>query len=146
MIENINYNVKKYLDIPLDEFQLEACHYIENNINVLVSAPTGSGKTAIAEYAIYKIRDSNINGKIIYTCPIKSLCNEKYSDMVKKYPNLIVGLMTGDIIINSNSIINNSCLISNNVTIGEGAIVGHGSVVIKNLEDNKYYYHGLYRK
>jgi acetyltransferase-like isoleucine patch superfamily enzyme len=55
-------------------------------------------------------------------------------------------LASGDIIINSNSIINNSCLISNNVTIGKGAIVGHGSVVIKNLENNKHYYHGLYRK
>jgi len=103
----------KFQGLKLDEFQTSACHYIDNNINVLVSAPTGSGKTAIAEYAIYKIKENDdpfrastsvdVNGKIIYTCPIKSLCNEKYSDMSKKYPNFSVGLMTGDININSDA-------------------------------------------
>jgi superfamily II RNA helicase len=93
----------EFQGLILDEFQSTACNYIENNINVLVSAPTGSGKTAIAEYAIKKIRANDQNGKIIYTCPIKSLCNEKYADMNKKYPELSVGLMTGDININSDA-------------------------------------------
>jgi len=85
----------------LDEFQLEACINIDNNINVLVSAPTGSGKTAIAEYAIQKTKLLNSTSKIIYTCPIKSLCNEKYYDMNLLYSNVWqIGLMTGDIIIN----------------------------------------------
>jgi superfamily II RNA helicase len=85
----------------LDEFQQEACEYIDQNINILVSAPTGSGKTAIAEYAIEKTKLTNNKYKIIYTCPIKSLCNEKYYDMNKNYANQYqIGLMTGDIIIN----------------------------------------------
>ena len=91
---------KKY---SLDLFQIDACECINNNINPLVSAPTGSGKTAIAEYAIEKTKSDNINNKIVYTCPIKSLCNEKYNDMSKLYPNYIIGLMTGDIIINPNA-------------------------------------------
>jgi superfamily II RNA helicase len=91
---------KKY---SLDLFQIDACECINNNINPLVSAPTGSGKTAIAEYAIDKIKSDDINNKIVYTCPIKSLCNEKYNDMSKLYPNYIIGLMTGDIIINPNA-------------------------------------------
>ena len=88
----------------LDSFQKEACDNIDNGYNIVVSAPTGSGKTAIAEYSIEysKLKDST--SKIIYTCPIKSLCNEKYRDMNIFYnsinSNYVIGLMTGDIIIN----------------------------------------------
>ena len=72
----------------LDTFQLEACDCIDKNINVLVSAPTGSGKTAIAEYSIEKTKERFSEGKIIYTCPIKSLCNEKYYDMTISYKKI----------------------------------------------------------
>ena len=88
---------KKY---ELDNFQKEACNHIDNGYNILVSAPTGSGKTAIAEYGIEFTKHKNINSKIIYTCPIKSLCNEKYRDMTLYYTSYKIGLMTGDIIIN----------------------------------------------
>ncbi len=88
----------------LDNFQTEACDYIDSGFNVLVSAPTGSGKTAIAEYAIETTKKLNSSYQIIYTCPIKSLCNEKYRDMVNSYSEInspyTIGLMTGDIIIN----------------------------------------------
>jgi superfamily II DNA/RNA helicase len=92
----------------LDAFQEEACECIDKGINVLVSAPTGSGKTAIAEYSIERTKEKYPEGKIIYTCPIKSLCNEKYYDMVGSYEKInkemgttyTIGLMTGDIIIN----------------------------------------------
>ncbi len=92
---------KKY---SLDSFQLEACDYMDNGFNVLVSAPTGSGKTAIAEYAIEQTKKKDNLIQIIYTCPIKSLCNEKYRDMVNYHQSISsgysIGLMTGDIIIN----------------------------------------------
>lgn len=92
----------------LDSFQTEACDYIDLNINILVSAPTGSGKTAIAEYSIEKTKELFPDSRIVYTCPIKSLCNEKYHDMCLSYKsinetlgtNYQIGLMTGDIIIN----------------------------------------------
>ncbi len=88
----------------LDAFQSQACEFIDNNFNVLVSAPTGSGKTAIAEYAIEKTKILYPSNQIIYTCPIKSLCNEKYRDMVNSHAsaqtNYSIGLMTGDIVIN----------------------------------------------
>ena len=92
----------------LDTFQEEACECIDKDIYVLVSAPTGSGKTAIAEYSIEKTKEKYPDGKIVYTCPIKSLCNEKYYDMTISYEkinkemgtNYLIGLMTGDIIIN----------------------------------------------
>ena len=92
----------------LDTFQEEACDCIDKGIHVLVSAPTGSGKTAIAEYSIEQTKKKFPDDKIVYTCPIKSLCNEKYHDMVISYDkinkemgtNYLIGLMTGDIIIN----------------------------------------------
>ena len=60
LIYNIYYKDKmEFQGLKLDEFQTSACLYIDNNINVLVSAPTGSGKTAIAEYAIYKIKEND---------------------------------------------------------------------------------------
>lgn len=88
---------QKYI---LDEFQTSACDALDNNFNILVSAPTGSGKTAIAEYAIEKGLEFP-DAQIIYTCPIKSLSNEKYYDFNKKYDGQVsIGLMTGDIKIN----------------------------------------------
>lgn len=89
----------------LDQFQTSACDYIDQGYNVLVSAPTGAGKTLIAEYAIENIKIIDNKSLVIYTCPIKSLCNEKYKDLSTKYsklnPDYIVGLMTGDISLNA---------------------------------------------
>ena len=109
----MEFTDKIKLKYELDSFQQEACNHITNNYNILVSAPTGSGKTLIAEYGIEyaknlnkieKEDENNSNYKIIYTCPIKSLCNEKFRDMTLNYKDTdnIVGLMTGDIIINPN--------------------------------------------
>lgn len=86
----------------LDDFQIKAFNAINNNINVLVSAPTGAGKTLVAEYAIAYSKKKDSSSKIIYTCPIKSLCNEKFRDLnlIWGSQNVLVGLMTGDIIIN----------------------------------------------
>jgi ATP-dependent RNA helicase HelY len=66
----------------LDSFQIKAFDSIDSKRNVIVSAPTGSGKTTVADYAIECAKQSNPKATIIYTCPIKALCNEKYRDMV----------------------------------------------------------------
>lgn len=80
-------------DFKFDKFQLLSFIEIDKNNNVLVSAPTSSGKTSIAEYAL--INCINNNKKIIYTSPIKSLSNEKYKEF--KDRNICnVGLLTGD--------------------------------------------------
>ena len=88
----------------LDSFQIDAFKYIDSGYNVVVSAPTGSGKTTIADYAIEQAKQLNPKAKIIYTCPIKALCNEKYRDMTMSWGshpyNYVIGLMTGDITIN----------------------------------------------
>lgn len=81
----------------LDAFQEQAIAASRNNRSVIVSAPTGAGKTLIAEYII---EDSLKNKKgIIYTAPIKALSNQKFRDFSKKYPQK-VGILTGDVSIN----------------------------------------------
>jgi superfamily II RNA helicase len=78
-----------------DKFQLFSFQAIDNNHNVLVSAPTSSGKTMVAEYSIISHMKQNHN--IIYTSPIKSLSNEKYKEFKdKNFSENFVGLLTGD--------------------------------------------------
>lgn len=82
---------------PLDEFQLEAMRALENGRSVLVSAPTGSGKTIVAEFAIFLARH---NGRrCIYTTPLKALSNQKFRDLRQDMGDN-VGLVTGDVVIN----------------------------------------------
>ncbi len=88
----------KFHTFTLDPFQEDAINAIEKNESVVVSAPTGSGKTLIADYIIHKHKDDQ--KRIIYTAPIKALSNQKYKDFSKEYGEEMIGLMTGDIVIN----------------------------------------------
>jgi superfamily II RNA helicase len=88
----------KFNNFVLDQFQEQSINAIESNFSVVVSAPTGSGKTLIAEYIIDKHKDDE--KRIIYTAPLKALSNQKFRDFSKEYGEEKVGLMTGDIVIN----------------------------------------------
>lgn len=79
---------------PLDTFQREAISTLLRGDSVMVAAPTGSGKTVVAEFGIY---DSfRRAGHVIYTAPIKALSNQKFRDLRQVYGD-DVGLLTGDI-------------------------------------------------
>ncbi|MEM9382892.1 MAG: DEAD/DEAH box helicase, partial [Planctomycetota bacterium] len=80
----------------LSRFQLQAVEGIRAGRNVLVSAPTGAGKTLVAEYAIETA--VRAGARCIYTAPIKALSNQKYRDF-RDDPVIDVGLMTGDVTI-----------------------------------------------
>ncbi|MBI2668859.1 DEAD/DEAH box helicase [Candidatus Woesearchaeota archaeon] len=88
-------NYKSYV---LDPFQIEAVKAIEEKNSVVVSAPTGSGKTVIADYIIEKHKNDPV--RIIYTAPIKALSNQKYREFAQEYGEANVGLITGDLVIN----------------------------------------------
>jgi superfamily II RNA helicase len=89
-----------YKQYKLDKFQEEAINSIEQNHSVIVAAPTGSGKTLTAEYALEKYLQSG--KQIVYTSPIKALSNQKYRDFCKDYGDK-VGIITGDVVINDNA-------------------------------------------
>ncbi len=83
------------LDFPLDGFQRRSMHAIDRGESVLVSAPTGSGKTLVAEYAAARAVMSG--GKAFYTTPIKALSNQKFAELSLRYGDGQVGLLTGDV-------------------------------------------------
>jgi len=84
----------------LDPFQREACQVLEGGKSVLVAAPTGAGKTIIAEFAIYMAMQQ-ARAKVFYTAPMKALSNQKFQELTAEYGPENVGLLTGDTNINS---------------------------------------------
>src|SRR5579875_2991511 len=74
---------------PIDAFQLEAMRHLAHGRSVLVTAPTGTGKTLVAEYAIWRARQEN--KRVIYTTPLKALSNQKYRDLCVLYGSESVG-------------------------------------------------------
>ncbi len=88
----------KFQGFTLDTFQEDAIASIDNNHSVVVSAPTGSGKTLIADYIIDKyIKEGK---KVIYTAPIKALSNQKFKQFSNTYGKDKIGLLTGDVVKN----------------------------------------------
>jgi ATP-dependent RNA helicase HelY len=86
------------LGFGLDDFQLDAMNGVDEGVNVLVSAPTGSGKTLIANYAIGRAFERE--QRAFYTTPLKALSNQKYHELCALYGASRVGLLTGDTSIN----------------------------------------------
>ena len=87
----------EYKGLTLDLFQEEAIDAIDREQSVIVTAPTGAGKTVIAEYAVEKCLQTN--RRVIYTAPIKALSNQKYRDFQAEYGDKI-GIVTGDVVLN----------------------------------------------
>src|SRR5574344_1598625 len=78
----------------LDDFQKDACNCISDGKSVVVCAPTGAGKTVIAEHAIHCALQEGT--RVFYTTPLKALSNQKFNDFSSKYGADKVGLLTGD--------------------------------------------------
>lgn len=84
-----------------DRFQIDAFDALDAGRNVVVAAPTGSGKTVVADYGIAGDR---VDGRrSFYTAPIKALSNQKYNDLIALHGNDAVGLLTGDNTINGDA-------------------------------------------
>jgi superfamily II RNA helicase len=101
-------NLKELFPFKLDNFQEQAIAALDEGKSVVVCAPTGSGKTLIGEYAIY--RALSRNKRVFYTTPLKALSNQKFRDFQEQFggwqnPNGSerVGLITGDMVINANA-------------------------------------------
>ena len=92
-----------YKGLKLDKFQEDAINAIEQNKSVVVSAPTGSGKTLIADFIID--RDFKKGIRVIYTAPIKALSNQKYKEFSRIYGEENVGILTGDVQKNPDALI-----------------------------------------
>lgn len=83
------------LSHPLDDWQKDAIDSMNQRHSVFAAVPTGSGKSILAEYAIFSSR------KVIYTAPLKAISNQKYHDFSKKFKS--VGILTGDVQMNEDA-------------------------------------------
>lgn len=129
------------LDFQLDPFQIEAISALDSNHSVLVSAPTGSGKTLIAFYAIDK---SFANGtKAFYTTPLKALSNQKYEELSSIFGEANVGLLTGDTTIVPNApIVVMTTEVLRNMLLGQSdSLVNLSTIVL----DEVHYLQDPYR-
>ncbi len=91
---------RRGLSFELDPFQVSACTALDEGRSVLVAAPTGAGKTVVAEFAIH-LAMATASKKVFYTAPMKALSNQKFQEFVDVYGAESVGLLTGDTNINS---------------------------------------------
>lgn len=89
----------KFKGFTLSTFQRQAAAALDTDHNVLVAAPTGAGKTLVAEYAIHLAQKKGTRS--LYTAPIKALSNQKFRDFTEDPEIHSVGLSTGDITLNS---------------------------------------------
>jgi superfamily II RNA helicase len=107
-MNSLKLDFKSIFPYQLDDFQQEAIQYLDENKSVVVTAPTGSGKTLIGEYAIYRALTQG--KRVFYTTPLKALSNQKFRDFQAKFGRTLlsssnntyaeIGLITGDIIVN----------------------------------------------
>lgn len=88
-------DLNRLFPFALDDFQKQAIEALDASQSVVVCAPTGSGKTLIGEYAIYR---ALAHGKrVFYTTPLKALSNQKLRDFRERFGVDQVGLLTGDL-------------------------------------------------
>ncbi|SFN90021.1 ATP-dependent RNA helicase HelY [Geodermatophilus obscurus] len=118
------------LGFSLDPFQVEACEALDEGAGVLVCAPTGAGKTVVGEFAVHKALAEG--RKAFYTTPIKALSNQKYNDLVDRYGEASVGLLTGDNAINGDApvVVMTTEVLRNMLYAESPAIHGLGYVVM----------------
>ena len=129
------------LGFDLDPFQLQALDALDEGHSVLVAAPTGSGKTVVAEYAVAKALAEG--GKAFYTTPLKALSNQKYGDLLRRHGADNVGLLTGDNAINGDApaVVMTTEVLRNMIYAGSDALNGLRYVVL----DEVHYLQNAYR-
>src|SRR3712207_3129207 len=118
------------LGFSLDPFQVQACEALDEGSGVLVCAPTGAGKTVVGEFAVHKALAEG--RKAFYTTPIKALSNQKYNDLVERYGEGKVGLLTGDNAVNGDApvVVMTTEVLRNMLYAESPAIDGLGYVVM----------------
>ncbi|MEX1007496.1 MAG: DEAD/DEAH box helicase [Acidimicrobiia bacterium] len=126
---------------PLDPYQQRALDALDAGEHVLVAAPTGSGKTVVAEYAVERALAAG--AKAFYTTPLKALSNQKYTDFVRAHGTRRVGLLTGDNSVNSDApiIVMTTEVLRNMIYAASPALGGLRSVVL----DEVHYLQDRYR-
>ncbi len=112
-----------------DAYQIEAFDAVDEGRSVLVSAPTGSGKTLVAAYAVDRALAGG--GKAFYTTPLKALSNQKFAELATEHGADRVGLLTGDtalrpsapVVVMTTEVLRNMLLAGSDLLTGLRAVV-----------------------
>lgn len=125
----------------LDRFQIEAIAAVDDGASVLVAAPTGSGKTVVADHAVDRAVAQGL--KAFYTTPIKALSNQKLADLRRRLGPERVGLVTGDATVNPGAqvVVMTTEVLRNMLYARSPALEGLGVVVL----DEVHYLQDRYR-
>ncbi len=118
------------LPFPLDPFQVQAIGALEGGRSALVTAPTGAGKTIVADYAAFAAMATG--RKLVYTTPIKALSNQKYRQLVAQYGDSEVGIVTGDTMVNRDAplLVMTTEILRNLLVVSKDALPDIGFVVV----------------
>src|SRR5918997_1674375 len=113
----------------------------DEGASVLVAAPTGSGKTVVAEHAVARALAEG--AKAFYTTPIKALSNQKFADLARRHGAHNVGLLTGDNSINGDApvVVMTTEVLRNMIYAGSSTLAGLRFVVL----DEVHYLQDTYR-
>jgi superfamily II RNA helicase len=124
-----------------DAYQVEAIDAIDEGRSVLVSAPTGSGKTMVAAYAVDRAVAGG--GKAFYTTPLKALSNQKFAELCGEHGSDRVGLLTGDTAIRADApvVVMTTEVLRNMLLAGSHLLTGLQTVVL----DEVHYLQDPYR-
>jgi superfamily II RNA helicase len=124
-----------------DAYQLEAFDALDDGCSVLVSAPTGSGKTLVAAYAVDVAVASG--GKAFYTTPLKALSNQKFGELAAEHGLDRVGLLTGDTAVRPDAqvVVMTTEVLRNMLLAGSDLLAGLRTVVL----DEVHYLQDPYR-
>jgi ATP-dependent RNA helicase HelY len=118
------------LRFDLDPFQIEACQSLEAGRSVLVAAPTGAGKTIVAEFAVH-LALAQPKAKVFYTTPMKALSNQKFSELAAEHGADRIGLLTGDSNINSSArVVVMTTEVLRNMLYADSPLLRHLSYVV----------------
>jgi len=113
-----------------DRFQRDAVEAFAGGSSVIVTAPTGAGKTLVAEAAIDLVLRRG--QRSFYTTPIKALSNQKFADFREAYGEESVGLLTGDNVINGDAaiVVMTTEVLRNMIYADSRALDGLGIVIL----------------
>src|SRR5690606_26035695 len=93
----VESRLMEYRGLQLDPFQETAIRHLQEERSVLVAAPTGTGKTLVADWIVDEALSTG--RRVIYTAPVKALSNQKFRDYTALWGAENVGLVTGDLVI-----------------------------------------------
>src|SRR6202158_1913540 len=115
--------------LALYPHQEEALIEIVSGSNVILSTPTGSGKSLVAAGA--HLAALAAGQRTFYTAPIKALVSEKFFALCETFGPASVGMMTGDASVNASApIICCTAEILANIALRDGADADVGQVVM----------------